>query len=170
MINGLLSEQGKDNIEKLKSFLENCLYPNSLTDEAQEFFREVAALKGQSVEETLQEIMAGTRKYLEAINTEIKFKNDLPTDINKYVDKIEKLAGGIESCWDIFSVETRQYFVNIAYGFTKASYKFKGWQGLLIRFRLIFPSLQQKEDLFGKYQKYFWVIPKAVDRAIELRK
>ncbi|NER07930.1 MAG: hypothetical protein F6K17_37950, partial [Okeania sp. SIO3C4] len=113
MINGLLSEQGKDNIEKLKSFLENCLYPNSLTDEAQEFFREVAALKGQSVEETLQEMMAGTRKYLEAINTEIKFKNDLPTDINKYVDKIEKLAAGIESCWDIFSVENHHYFVNI---------------------------------------------------------
>ncbi|WP_202224460.1 hypothetical protein [Okeania sp. KiyG1] len=115
-------------------------------------------------------MMRGTKKYLEAINTEIEFKNDIPTDINKYVDKIEKLAGGIESCWDIFSVETRHYFVNIAYGFTKASSQCNGWQGLLIRFRLILSSLQQKEDLFAKYQKSFLLIPKAVDRAIELRK
>ena len=170
MINGLLSEQGKDNIEKLESLLENYRSPNSLTDETQEFFREIAALKGQSVEETLQEMMAGTRKYLEATNTEIEFKNDIPTDLNKYVDKIEKLAGGIESCWDIFSVESHHYFINIAYGFTKASSKCNGWQGWLIRFRLILPSLKQKENLFGKYQKSFWVIPKAVDRAIELRK
>ncbi|NEQ35817.1 MAG: hypothetical protein F6K40_05770 [Okeania sp. SIO3I5] len=170
MINGLLPEQGKENIEKLKSFLENCIYPNSLTDEAQEFFREVAALKGQSVEETLQEMMAGTRKYLEAINTEIEFKNDIPRDINKYVDKIEKLAAGIESCWDIFSVESHHYFVNTAYSFTKVSSKCNGWQGWLIRFRLTLPSLQQKEDLFGKYKKSFWIIPKGVDRAIELRK
>lgn len=170
MLNGLLPEQGKDNIEKLKSFLENCISPNSLTDEAQEFFREVAAIKGESVEETLQEMMAGTRKYLEAINTEIEFKNDIPTDINKYADKIEKFAAGIESCWDIFSEESREYFINIADGFTEASSKCNGWQGLLIKFRLILPSLQQKENLFGKYQKSFWIIPKAVDRAIELRK
>lgn len=177
MLNGLISQQEtetlkqtRDNIERVKSLLENCLSPNSLTDETQEFFREVAALKGQSVEETLQEMMAGTRKYLEAVNTKIEFKNDIPTDINKYVDKIDKLAAGIESCWDIFSVESRQYFLNIAYGFTKASSKCNGWQALLIRFRLVLPSLQQKEDLFGKYQKSFWVIPKAVDTAIELRK
>ena len=77
MVNGLLPEQGKDNdnIEKLQSLFKNYSSPNSLTDEAQEFFREVAALKSQSVEETLQEMMAGTRKYLEAINTEIDFKN-----------------------------------------------------------------------------------------------
>ncbi|NER08709.1 MAG: hypothetical protein F6K17_42380 [Okeania sp. SIO3C4] len=86
------------------------------------------------------------------------------------MDKIEKLAAGIESCWDIFSVENHHYFVNIAYGFTKASSKCKGWQGWLIRFRLILPSLEQKENLFGKYQKSFWVIPKVVDRAIELRR
>ncbi len=73
MLNELLSEKGKDDIEKLKSFFENHHSPNSLTDEALEFFREVAALKSQSVEETLQEMMAGTRKYLEAINTEIEF-------------------------------------------------------------------------------------------------
>ncbi|NEP83907.1 MAG: hypothetical protein F6K39_40755 [Okeania sp. SIO3B3] len=177
MLNGLTSNQEiealkgtEDNIEKVKSFLENCISPNSLTDEAQEFFREIAALKGQNVEETLQEMMAGTQKYLEAINTQIEFKNDIPTDINKYVEKIKKLATGIESCWDIFSMESRQYFTNIAYGFTQASYKCKGWQGLLIRIRLILPSLQQQEDLFSKYQNSFWLIPKAVDRAIELRK
>ena len=177
MLNGLLSEQEKenlkatgDNIEKLKSFLENRLTPNSLTDETQDFFQEVAALKGQIVEETLQEMMRATIKYLEAINTEIDFTNNMPTDINKYVDKVEKLATGIECCWDIFSVESRHYFINIVYGFTKASSQCNGWQGLLIRFRLIFPSLLQKKDLFGKYQKSFWLIPRAVDRAIELRR
>ncbi|NEQ73205.1 MAG: hypothetical protein F6K23_09025 [Okeania sp. SIO2C9] len=177
MLNGLTSQQEiealkrtEDNIEKVKSFLENCISPNSLTDEVQEFFREVAALKGQSAEATLQEMMAGTRKYLEAINTEIEFKNDIPKDINKYVDKIEKLAAGIESCWDIFSGESRQYFRKIAYSFTEASSKCNGWQGLLIRLRLILPSLQKKEDLFSKYQKSFLIIPKAVAKAIELRK
>ncbi|MGD1700177.1 hypothetical protein [Dapis sp. BLCC M229] len=177
MLNGLTSQQEtealkrtEENIEKVKSFLENCISPNSLSDEVQEFFREIAGLKGQNVEEILQEMMAGTQKYLEAINTQIEFKNDIPIDINKYVDKIEKLAAGIESCWDIFSGESRQYFTNIAYGFTQASYKCNGWQGLLIRIRLILPSLQQQEDLFSKYQNSFWLIPKAVDRAIELRK
>ncbi|NEO53394.1 MAG: hypothetical protein F6K54_10050 [Okeania sp. SIO3B5] len=177
MLNGLTSQQEtealkrtEDNIEKVKSFLENCISPNSLTDEVQEFFREVAALKGQSTEVTLQEMMAGTIKYLEAINTEIEFKNDIPKDINKYVDKIEKLAAGIESCWDIFSGESRQYFRKIAYSFTEASSKCNGLQGLLIRLRLILPSLQKKEDLFSKYQKSFLIIPKAVAKAIELRK
>ena len=162
MLNGLLSEQEKenlkatgDNIEKLKYFLENRLTPNSLTDETQDFFQEVAALKGQVVEETLQEMMRATIKYLEAINTEIDFKNNMPTDINKYVDKVEKLATGIECCWDIFSVESRHYFINIVYGFTKASSQCNGWQGLLIRFRLIFPSLLQKKIYLGSIKNLF---------------
>jgi hypothetical protein len=118
----------------------------------------------------LEKISIGKKQYLEAINTEIKFENDIPTDINKYVEKIEKLATGIEFCWDIFSEESLQYFRKIAYGFTQASSKCKGWQGLLIKFRLILPSIQQQEDLFSKYQKSFLIIPKAVVRAIESRK
>ena len=46
MLNGLLSEQGKEalketgyHIEKLRSFLEGCLPPNSLTDETQDFLQ-----------------------------------------------------------------------------------------------------------------------------------
>lgn len=73
-------------IEGLQQFLDNCLLPNSFEDENREFFREVAALKGQSVEETLDEMMAGRKNYLEAVKTSIEFKNGIPTDINKYVE------------------------------------------------------------------------------------
>ena len=80
--------------------------------------QEFAALKGQIVEEISQEMMGAIRKYLEAINTEIKFKYNIPIDINKYVDNIDKLANVIECFWDIFSLENRHYLINIVYGFT----------------------------------------------------
>ena len=48
--------------------------------------------------------MGAIRKYLEAINTEIKLKYNMPIDLNKYVDNIEKLPTIIECFWDIYSV------------------------------------------------------------------
>ena len=80
--------------------------------------QEFASLKGQIVEEISQEMMGAIRKYLEAINTEIKFKYNIPIDINKYVDNIEKLPTIIECFWDIYSVENCHYLINIVYGFT----------------------------------------------------
>ncbi|MCL2924498.1 MAG: hypothetical protein MGF17_07690 [Trichodesmium sp. MAG_R04] len=74
--------------------------------------QEFAALKGQILEEISQEMMEAIRKYLEAINTEIKLKYNMPIDINKYVDNIEKLANVIECFWNIFSVENRHYLIN----------------------------------------------------------
>ena len=62
--------------------------------------------------------MEAIRKYLEAINTEIKLKYNMPIDINKYVDNIEKLPTIIECFWNIFSVENCHYLINIVYGFT----------------------------------------------------
>lgn len=61
-------------------------------------------------------------KYLEVINIEIDFINNMLIDINKYVDKVEKLVIGIECCWDIFLVESCYYFINIVYGFIKVSF------------------------------------------------
>lgn len=157
-------------VEELKSFLENCLHPNSLSDEVNEFFRELAALKGKSVQDTIQETMTGAQKYLEAIETEIEFKNNLPVDIDKYAEKLEKLAAGIESCWDMLSEENRAFFINLAYGFTKvATSKFQGITGLSIWLKLFLPSMQSQKNLFEKYKKSVLYIPKAVDKAMTLR-
>ncbi len=47
----------------------NSIYnsPNGLEDEIFEFFREVAALQGKSVDETKADIKLGMQNYLEAI-------------------------------------------------------------------------------------------------------
>lgn len=157
-------------LERVKSFLESCIAPNSLSDEVNEFFRELAALKGKSVQDTIQEITIGTQKYLEAVQIEIEFKNDLPTDIELYAEKLEKVAEGIESCWDILSWESRQFFLKLADNFTKAaSSKSKGIKGLSIWLNLLLPSLQRQENLFEKYKYSLWLVPKAVDRAKTLR-
>ncbi len=157
-------------VNSIKQVLESRLTSNPREDEISEFFREVAALKGKSVNETLLEMIAGTQKYLEAVNTPVEFINDILKDGSRYVDKLEKLSEGIEACWDIFSLESRQFFINLAYDFCRASDKFRGWQGTLIRLQLLLPSIKQKENLFDKYKSAFGLIPKAVDRAIELRK
>lgn len=174
MLNEIRLELRKDNetvldINSIKQILESNLTSNSLEDEISEFFREVAALKGKSVDEALSEMVAGTQKYLEAVNTNVEFRNNIPIDINQYVDKLEKLSVGIESCWDIFSPESHQFFINLAEHFCRASSKFQGWKGILIRIQLLLPSIRQKENLFKKYQDSFLFIPKSVTRAIELR-
>ena len=157
-------------LERVKSFLESCIAPNSFSDEIKEFFRELAALKGKSVEETIQETMTGAKKYLEAVEIEITFKNDLPTDIDRYAEKLEKVAEGLEFCWDILSWESRQFFINLAYNFTKvAASKLQGIKGLSIWFKLLLPSLQRQENLFKKYKYSLLLVPKAVDRATVLR-
>lgn len=156
-------------IQSLKQILEDRLTSNSLEDEISEFFREVAALKGQSVHDLLSEMIIGTQKYLEAVNTTVEFKNGIPVDVNKFADKLENLSRGIESCWDIFSEESRYFFINLAKEFCEASAKFQGWKGLLIRWQLFIPSLQQKDNLFKKYRDSFLKIPKAVNKAIEIR-
>lgn len=74
-------------VNSIKQILESSLAFNSLEDDRLEFFREIAALRGKSVDDTLSEIMAGARQYLEAVNIHIEFKHDLPTDINKYMDE-----------------------------------------------------------------------------------
>jgi hypothetical protein len=153
----------------IKQFFESYLTSNSWEDEVSEFFREVAALKNQSVNDTLLEMIAGTQKYLEAIDIDIEFKNDIPTDINQYANKLKKLSVGIESCWDIFSDESHQFFIGLAQNFCRASSKFKGWKGVLIRLKLLLPSIKQKENLFKIYKESFLFIPRAVNTAIELR-
>ncbi|NEP38480.1 MAG: hypothetical protein F6K35_04100 [Okeania sp. SIO2H7] len=157
-------------LERVKSFLESCIAPNSFSDEIKEFFRELAALKGKSVEETIQETMTGAKKYLEAVEIEITFKNDLPTDIDRYAEKLEKVAESLEFCWDILSWESRQFFINLAYNFTKvAASKLQGIKGLSIWLKLLLPSLQRQENLFEKYKYSLLLVPKAVDRATVLR-
>ena len=156
-------------VNSIRPIFENHLTSNYLEDEISEFFREVAALKGQSINDTLHEMRLGVQKYIEAVNTPIEFKNNMPTNINQYVNKIEKLSTGIESCWDIFSQDSQQFFINLAHDFCRASSKFQGWRGIWIRWQLIWPSIKQRENLFKKYRDSFWLIPKAVNRAIELR-
>lgn len=157
-------------LKRVKSYLESCIAPNSLSDEVNEFFRELAALKSKSVKDTIQETMAGAQKYLEAVEIEIAFKNDLPTDIDRYAEKLEKVAEGIECCWDILSWESRQFFINLAYNFTKvATSKLQGIKGLSIWFKLLLPSQKQQENLFDKYKNSLFLVPKAVDRATVLR-
>ncbi|MBE9129736.1 MULTISPECIES: hypothetical protein [unclassified Coleofasciculus] len=176
MLNEIMPELKKEqlnettlDVNNIRQILENPLAANSLEDEIAEFFREVAALKGQSVHDTLREMITGTQKYLEAVDTPIEFKNGIPTDINKFSDKLEKLSVGIEACWDVFSQDSRHSFINLAQEFCEASFKFQGWKGLLIRLQLLFPSIRQRKNLFRKYKDSFLLIPKAVNRAIELR-
>jgi hypothetical protein len=177
MLNGIELDRKTEQInqtalelERVKSFLESCIAPNSLSDEVNEFFREVAALKNQSVQDIKQETMAGIQKYLEAVEIEIAFKNDLPTDIDKYAEKLDKVAQGIESCWDILSLESRDFFINLAYAFTKiATSKLQGIRGLWTRFKLLSPSLKRQENLFEKYKSALLFIPEAVDRTMTLR-
>ncbi len=177
MVNGILLEQQERlnesaaDVNSIQSILNNYLNPHSLSDEIDEFFREIAALRGESVQDTIQKMKAGTHKYLEAVHTQISFDNDIPTDINLYVDKLDKLAEGIELCWDLFSDESRQFFMNLAYNFTcQVNSKFIGFKGFMIQFKLFIPSLKAQENLYKKYKDSFLLIPKAVDRAIELRK
>ena len=178
MINETLLEQQQDrlnesaaDVSNIKSILNSYLNPHSISDEINEFFREIAALRGESVQDTIQKMKGGTRKYLEAVNTKIFFNDDIPTDINLYVDKLEKLAEGIEYCWDLFSDESRQFFINLAYNFTcQVNYKFTGFKEFRIRLKLFIPSIKAQENLYKKYKDSFLLIPKAVDRAIELRR
>ena len=171
MLNGIELDRKTEQInetalelERVKSFLENCLHPNSLSDEVNEFFRELAALKGKSVQDTIQETMTGAQKYLEAVEIEIAFKNDLPTDIDKYAEKLDKVAQGIECCWDILSQESRDFFIHLADAFTKlATSKLQGIRGLWTRFKLRSPFR------FEKYKSALLFIPKAVDRTMTLR-
>lgn len=176
MLNEISSELEKEKLKEaapdmssIRQILETRLTSNSLQDEISEFFREVAALKDQSVHDTLNEMVKGTQKYLEAVNTPIEYKNGLPTDIDKFVDKIENISIGIEACWDILSPESRHFFIDRAKYFCEATSKFKGWTGLLIRLKLFSPSLFRQENLFKKYKDSFLLIPKAVNRVIEIR-
>jgi hypothetical protein len=176
MLNEIIWELEKDqfnetalDVKRIKQILESHLTANGIEDEISEFFREVAALKGKSVHTTVLDMITGTQKYIDAVNTPIEFKTGIPTDVNKFADKLEKISVGIESCWDIFSQESLQFFINLAQEFCEASSKFQGWKGLLIRLQLLFPSIRQKENLFKKYKDSFLFIPKAVNRAIELR-
>ncbi|MBE9141726.1 hypothetical protein [Planktothrix mougeotii] len=178
MVNGIALCKEKKRLDEsaidaknIQYLLQAYLNPNSLDDEIQEFFREVAALKGKSVQDTLKEMEQGTQKYLEAIDMEISFKNDIPTDIEKYVDKITKLSQGIESCWDLFSEESHDFFIKLAYDFScQHSINLQGWRGLQVKLKLLLPSLKRGKNLFKDYQNSFLLIPQAVDRAVELRK
>lgn len=176
MLNGVIPtlerEQLNQNaleIDSVKQVLESYLTSSSLEDEVDEFFREVAALRGKSVHDTLLEMRIGIQKYIEAVNTPIEFKNDIPIDVNKYYEKLDKLSEGIEYCWDLLSQESQQFFINSASGFLEAYSKFKGWSSLRIRAQLFLPSIQKKQDLYRKYNQSFFLIPKAVKRAIDMR-
>lgn len=167
---GQLNESAAD-VNNINSILNSYLNPHLLSDEINEFIREIAALRGESVQDTIQHMKEGTHKYLEAVNTKIFFNDDIPTDINLYINKLEKLAEGIENCWDLFSDESRQFFINLAYNFTcQVNDKFTGFEKFRIRLKLFIPSLKAQENFYKKYKDSFLLIPKAVARAIELRK
>lgn len=177
MVNGILSNikreelnQGALEVNSVQALLNTYLIPNSVEDEVNELLREIAALKGKSVQDTLDEMRIGIEKYLQAINTPILFENNLPTDIDKYVNKLENLAQGIEICWDIFSLESRNFFIQLAYEFCQARFKIEGWTGIVIKLKLCLRSILNRENLFHKYKNSFLLIPKAVDKAIEDRK
>ncbi|MDY6782927.1 MAG: hypothetical protein SW833_10330 [Cyanobacteriota bacterium] len=169
----LKNEQMKESaidLDSAQTLLELYLTPNSLKDEIDEFFKEIAALHSQSIHKTVEEMKTGTYKYLKAIDTPILYKGDLPKDINLYVEKLANLAEGIETCWDIFSPESRKFFAQLAYNFCQVrDNKFKGLRGLTIYLKLLLPSIKARENLYTKYKKSFLLIPKAVDRAVELR-
>jgi hypothetical protein len=146
------------------------LTQNSLEDSAYEFFREISALKSQNIHDTLIEIITGTEKYLEAIKIKIEYDQEIPKNIDLYANKLQKIAEAIESCWDIFSPETHTFFINLAHDFAQASNKFIGLQGLLLKIKLLLPSLSQQENLFKKYHQAILLIPQSVDKAVTLRK
>ncbi|MDJ0736037.1 MAG: hypothetical protein QNJ47_18575 [Nostocaceae cyanobacterium] len=177
MFNGVIPALEKEqlnqtalNINSIKQVLESYLTSNSLEDEVDEFFREVAALRGKSVDDTLLEMRTGSQKYIEAVNTPVEFKNDIPVDVNKYSEQLQKLSEGIENCWDFFSQESQQFLINSASGFLEAYSKFQGWKSLIIRAKLFLPSIQTKQNLYKKYKESFFLIPKAVERATDIRK
>jgi hypothetical protein len=157
-------------VNNIQQIFDNYFTAHILQDETLEFFREVAAIKGQNVNNTLLEMMTGTKKYLQAVNTKIEFKDDLPVDINLYAEKLKNLAVGIESCWDIFSETSQEFFIKLAGDFY-SSYqsKFQGWKGLIIRVRLFLPSIKQGENLYKKYRESFLEIPKSVNQSLKLR-
>ncbi|MBD2578986.1 hypothetical protein [Oscillatoria sp. FACHB-1406] len=150
--------------------LEQAIEPNSLTDEIDEFFREVAALKGQNVRDTVEEMRVGTQKYLDAVNTPIDYKNELPENIPLYVSKIENIAEGIESCWDIFSPETQTFFILLSHYYYRArESNFKGLSGLTLKLKLLLPSIRVRSDLYHQYRNSFILIPQAVEKSLKLR-
>ncbi len=169
----LNNQKAIKNLETFKQKLENILsYPNSLESEVGELFREVAALKGKNVIDTISEMVAGANKYLEATLLTIEFDhNDLPVDLNKYSTKLEKYAQGIEECWDIFSRESQDLFIEIANKFAiLAKSRFEGKEGWLLRIKLFLPSIYHQENLFKKYKASYLLIPQSVIKALSLRK
>ncbi|MDB9513801.1 hypothetical protein PN499_21620 [Kamptonema animale CS-326] len=160
-------------IETFKQTLENSLSsPNSLESEVGELLREVAALKGKNVIDTIAEMVAGANKYLEATRLTVEFdNNDFPVDINKYATKLEKYSQGIEECWDFFSHESQAFFIEIAKNFTVlAKSRFEGKGEWPLRIKLFLPSIYRQENLFEKYKASYLSIPKSVARARRLRK
>lgn len=121
-------------------------------------------------EKYLELLLLGKQKYLKAIAQKVDFWLDLPVDMDKYLEKIKYLAFGIESCWSIFSEEARLFYRQTAYGFTLAIDKCSGMSGLIVRTRLLLPSLLLRRNLYVEYRKSFLLIPKAVARAIEKAK
>ena len=140
---------------------------SSLQNEAHILFEKLAKVKGETVEETIENTETASRNYLQALEIEITFKNDLPTDINKYEEKLIKVASAIEYCWHLLSPESRDFFINLAYGFTKVTISIStGITGLTTWMKLFLPSIKQGENLFKKYKNAMLLIPKAVDKAI----
>ncbi len=157
-------------LKNIQSIAAVYLTPNSLEDSAYEFFREISALKSQNIDDTLIEIITGTEKYLSAIKIKIEYDQEIPKNINVYLDKMQKISEAIESCWDIFSPETRDFFIHLANNFAQTGNKFIGFQGLLLKIKLLLPSLYQQENLFKKYRQATLLIPQAIDKAVTLRK
>lgn len=157
-------------IEQKKLLLENCLDTNSLEGKFFEFFSEIAALKGKNVKDILLETIEGAQKYIEAVSINVEFVNDIPTDINKYCEKMTKLAIGIENCWDIFSPESQSFFINLAYNFSQTNFRFEGWKSLITRFKLLLPSIKHKDNLYKKYRDSSLLLPEIVAKVLEIRK
>lgn len=164
-------EDSVQDVLETQALLDDYLARNShsLTDEIDELFREIAALQGKSVVETVEAMRIGSKKYQDAIATHIVFENDLPIDINLYVEKIQKIAEGIESCWDLFSLESHNFFIQLSHGFLQAGIRLEGWQGFCVRVKLFLPCLKNRNNLFFKYRNSFTLIPKAVNRSLALR-
>lgn len=159
-------------VAKMKQALEKYPVSSSLEDELSEFIRELAALQGngKNFEETIAQLVLGSKKYVEAIDMHIVFeKYEIPKNILDYSEKLNKLSEGIEACWDIFSHESHEFFINLANGFCEADSKFKGVKGILLRLKLFLPSISQKKNLFKIYKESSLTIPTAVKRALKLR-
>lgn len=180
MLNEKLTDLKKEQLDKaaqelnsIKETLEKQLneqtYSNPLKDELLEFFREIAALRGENIDKVLRETVEGIENYIEGTNIEVKFKLGLPTDINKYIKKVTSIAQGIEFCWDLFSEESHQYFIAIADAFLKAYSKLKTWQKLVLKLKLLTPSILQGKNFFEDYKNASLAIPKAVAKSLEIR-